>query len=249
MTSIPPFPAAGTGWAVFLDFDGTLVDLAPTPDAVVVPAGLTGLLESLWRQLGGALALVSGRALSCLDALIPGQFDAIGSHGLEWRHTTNRMELPQALPTAIAALAAAAPLRLPGVLVENKPAALGLHYRAVPALADTVRGLAAQAVAATPGYRIQEGHGLVEILPNGPGKGGAIERVMVTAPYAGRRALFAGDDLTDESAFAVVNRMGGMTVQVGARPGSQARHRLAQPADMRQWLEEWSRQMEGRFEA
>lgn len=244
MTVPPPFPDTGRGHALFLDFDGTLVDLAPTPDAVTVPDDLAALLDRLWRQLDGAVALVSGRALATIDGLVHGRFDAIGSHGLEWHLATGRFDLAPDLPPAIAALAATAAEALPGVLVETKPAALGLHYRAVPALAETVRAQASRVVAATPGYRIQEGHALVEILPCGPGKGGAIERTMALPPYAGRRPIFAGDDLTDESGFAVVNRLGGLSIQVGARPGSQASVRLPDPLAMRRWLAEWSRRME-----
>ena len=248
--------AGARGWALFLDIDGTLLDLAPHPERVVVPADLPGRLRRLSRALDGALALVSGRPLAGIDRLFPRELDAVGTHGAEWR-LNDRTEV-LALPGVgdkggdkggdrggdsglLRGGPAAGPLarleRLPGVWLEAKPRGLAIHYRQAPEWAETTRDLArALLVALGPAYRLQAGKEVLEILPAQASKGAGIRRLMALPPYRGRTPVFAGDDLTDEDGFAAVNALGGLSIRVGTGDGTQARHRLATPAALRDWL-------------
>jgi len=226
--------------ALFLDIDGTLLDLAPTPEGVQVPSALPAALRALKLGLGGALALVSGRPLGDIDRLFPDRFDAAGTHGAEWRLGGSAQGTP--LHTAaelalVAALLRDGLNRLPGVRLEHKPLALALHYRAAPRWEAETQALAAQAVQTLgPAYRLQAGKAVVEILPAEAGKGSAIQRFMKHPPYAGRTPIFVGDDLTDEDGFAAVNALGGLSIRVGTGAGSQACYGLPGPPELRDWL-------------
>lgn len=227
-------------WALFLDIDGTLLDLAPEPQAVRVPPGLAARIGALARGLGGALALVSGRPLSDIDRFFPGGFDAAGTHGAQWRLGGTATEPGSAIGAALLEMT---PLlreetaRLPGVMLEHKPHALALHYRLAPEREAQVRSLAACAAERLgPAFRLQIGKLVVEILPAEAGKGAAIERFLGRPPYAGRTPVFVGDDRTDEDGFAVVNARGGLSIRVGAGAPTQARFQLDSPAAVRDWL-------------
>lgn len=232
-----PLSADQAGWALFLDIDGTLLDLAPTPDGVVIPEGLPQVLDSLARALGGAFALVSGRSLDSIDSLFPGPWDAVGCHGAEWRLGGQRFTPPPPWPDGLVAGIEAARRRLPGVMMERKSQSLALHFRAAPEQKAAVRTLAAAAVATDAhGLDLLEGKSVMEIIPAGNSKGLAIERFMRLPPYAGRRPVFAGDDVTDESGFITVNAMGGLSIHVGDSPTTQALFRFPDPRAMRHWL-------------
>ncbi len=239
-----PAPPDGRTWlrraALFLDIDGTLLDLAPTPAGVRVPPALPASLRALTLSLGGALALVSGRPLGDIDRLFPDRFDAAGTHGAEWRlgGSAQGAELPGTADlTLVTALLRDGLNRLPGVRLEHKPLALALHYRAAPQWEAATQALAAQAAQMLgPAYRLQAGKAVVEILPAGAGKGSAIRRFMEHPPYAGRTPVFVGDDLTDEDGFAAVNALGGLSIRVGEGVGSQACYGLPGPAELRDWL-------------
>ena len=233
-------PTWARDWALFLDIDGTLLDLAPEPQAVQVPPGLEARVGALALGLGGALALVSGRPLSDIDRFFPAGFDAAGTHGAQWR--LGGTETAPG-PEVQAALAEITPLlregtdALPGVLVERKPHAIALHYRLAPEHSVQVRSLAGRAAQALgPAFRLQEGKRVMEILPAQAGKGVAIERFMGHPPYAGRTPVFVGDDRTDEDGFAVVNTLAGLSVRVGDGGPTQARFRLHSPTEVRDWL-------------
>lgn len=244
MSGPPPGPAQGSAWsdawALFLDIDGTLLDLAPTPESVRVPACLPRRLRSLADRLGGALALVSGRTLESIDRLVPGGLDAAGTHGAEWRFRGRVLSLGADGPTTLESVARTLQeraQRMPGLRLEPKPKALALHYRLAPGLEAEALTLAEQA-AKTLGsaFRLQAGKQVVEILPVWAGKGEAIRRFMGRPPYAGRTPVFAGDDLTDEDGFAAVNALGGISIRVGEGDRTQARYRLGSPAEMQAWL-------------
>jgi trehalose 6-phosphate phosphatase len=227
-------------WALFLDIDGTLLDLAPEPQAVRIPPGLPAQLAALARGLDGALALVSGRPLSDIDRFFPGGFDAAGTHGAQWRlggtETGPGATVDAALVGIFAALQEEAN-RLPGIILERKPHALALHYRQAPEREAQVRSLAERAAQSLgPAFRLQTGKLVIELLPVEAGKGGAIQRFMGLPPYAGRTPVFVGDDRTDEDGFAVVNRLGGYAVRVGDDRPTQARFQLHVPAAVRDWL-------------
>ena len=207
------------GWAVFLDIDGCLLDLAPTPDEIFVPPDLPGAIEKLRLKLGGALALVTGRGLAYADALFdPFPFPIAGLHGAEMRGADGRMIHAEA-PPAFAQLKAALVEEtkdMQGVLIEDKGAAVAAHYRLAPeyerTLGDRMRAFAD---AAGPDWALQLGKMVYEIRPARASKGDAVERFLSEPPFTGRLPLALGDDLTDESMFAVANARGGLTFRVG----------------------------------
>ena len=233
----PPVPA--DDWALFLDVDGCLVDFAETPDAVSVPARLRDTLEVLATRLDGALALVSGRPLQGIDALFaPLRLNAAGLHGLERRSGRGTLDAPEA-PAALARVREDADQlarQWPGVVVEDKGATLALHWRAAPAARDPLRDFADAALPRLPGYQLQHGNQVVELRPANGDKGSAIDALLEEPPFRGRVPVFAGDDITDESGFAIVNRRGGMSVLVGTREPSAAHYALRSPEAVRRWL-------------
>jgi trehalose 6-phosphate phosphatase len=233
----PPSPA--DDWALFLDVDGCLVDFADAPDAVRLPRRLPALLQRLAHRLDGAVALVSGRPLAGLDRLFaPLRMPAAGLHGLELRNGAQLRPTPET-PAALAGIrdeALALALAYPGAIVEDKGPALGLHWRAAPAARDALRALAEAALPRLPGYRLQHGDSVVELRPADGDKGRAIAALLETLPFRGRVPVFAGDDITDESGFAVVNAHDGISVLVGAREPSAAHYGLRSPNAVRRWL-------------
>lgn len=218
----------GAGCALFLDVDGTLLDIAEAPDAVCVPDELRAALTVLHERLGGALALVSGRSVDSLDRLFcPLQLPACGGHGAHWRTGASA-------PLQYAAAPLAAPLRErllalasnhPGVLAEDKGSSLALHYRATPdagpAIAAALRTLLDQPEGA--GLRLLPGKMVYEVVAHDCDKAQAIRRFLEVAPFAGRRPLFIGDDVTDEPALAMMPTLGGLALSVGRLlPGASA---------------------------
>ncbi len=230
------------GWALLLDFDGTLVDLAATPDAVVVEPGLPAALRALHDALGGAVALVTGRTVADIDAFLPDLgIDICGLHGLERRiggHLSRPAGLAELGPEIDALRVRLA--GCPGVLVEDKRVGVAVHWRLAPEQeAEAVAALSALAARLGPGYRIQEGKAVREIVPAAAGKGKAIGALMERPPYLGRRPVFAGDDRTDEHGFLVVDAIGGRSIKVG--PGAtEARCRVPSAAAFRHWLFAWA---------
>jgi len=239
-----PPPALPPDSALFLDVDGCLLPFAPRPDAVEVPAALLARLVDLQRSLGGALALVSGRNLATLDQLFaPAVFAAAGLHGVERRHVGQAGGVGVVPPALLRARDAAIALidAHPGALVEDKGAALGLHWRMVAperkaAAERALHAFAVGALTGLPGYQLQPGDHVIELRPRHADKGNAILAFLSEAPFAGRVPVFAGDDLTDEPGFRAVNAHGGISVLVGNRAGSAARFRLPDPAAIHAWL-------------
>lgn len=228
-------------WALFLDVDGSLLDFAPHPDGVRVPDGMQRHIATLAQRLDGALALVSGRALAVLDVLFDElrHLPAAGLHGLEWRDAQGCVHLPPDAAPALASVEAEArriAAAFPGAAIERKGPSLALHWRAAPQAQDPFRAFAAAALRVLPDYRPQFGDRVLELRPEGLDKGTAVLAFLAQPPFAQRRPVFVGDDLTDEHGFAVVNARGGLSVLVGDRPESEARHRLPDPAAVRDWL-------------
>ncbi|MBG9388802.1 trehalose-phosphatase [Caenimonas aquaedulcis] len=224
--------------ALFLDFDGSLVDIAPAPEDVIVPSRLVATLSSLHERLGGAVAVISGRPMSQIDEfLAPLKLPAAGVHGAERRSADGVVRLLMTSPledVENAALTLAA--RHPALRVENKRGSLALHFRQAPDLEALCVQAMQAAVDRTPGLTLLRGKMVVEAKPSGATKGHAIEAFMREAPFAGRRPVFAGDDTTDEAGFAVVQQLGGVGVKVGSGE-TLARERLASPAVLREQLE------------
>lgn len=234
----PPPPTLTEGAALFLDFDGTLVELADTPDSIAVPAGLAPMLERLRRRLDGRLAIVSGRSLADLERHLPLHGIAFsGSHGLELR-LVDGTRLPLSVPiglddvrTKVEAFAATRP----GLLVEEKPAGIALHYRLAPDEGPQADAFIA-ALAKARGMIVQRGAMVVELRPTGATKGDAIRAFMTEPDFAGARPLFMGDDLTDEHGFAAAAALGGAGILVGPERETAARYRLGSVAEAASWL-------------
>jgi trehalose 6-phosphate phosphatase len=237
-----PPPALDRRAALFLDIDGTLLDLAPVPALVRVDGDIATLLPALARDLGGAVALITGRTIADADALFPTlTLPVAGQHGAERRAadgSTHRHRLPFPGLSRLRRELALFVARHDGVVLEDKGATLALHYRQTPRLASHVhRTLRAHLSMATRGrsWRLQAGKGIVEVRPDGRDKGTAITEFMLEAPFRARIPVFVGDDRTDEYGFEAVARMGGWSVKVG--PGqTRARFRLIDVAAVRRWL-------------
>jgi trehalose 6-phosphate phosphatase len=233
-------PAFAAGWAVFLDVDGTLLDIARHPDAVEVSPGLHALLDRIHALSGGAVALISGRSLADLDRLFgPRRFCAAGQHGLERRDGGGNVSRSAGTLDCIhgAAQALAAEVqRRHGVVMEHKGLSLALHYRNAPGLRDWAQAAMQTLLAGLgPGFHLVEGKMVFELKPGGRDKGTAIADFLSEAPFAGRIPVFIGDDVTDEDGFAVANAAGGHSIKVGEGE-SRARWRLGDARDVREWL-------------
>jgi trehalose 6-phosphate phosphatase len=236
---LPVPPPLRRDHALFLDFDGTLVDIAAAPDLVRVAPELSHLLGAIADFLGGSLALVSGRPLDDLVRLVaPFSGAMAGQHGSERRHSDGsvlRSSVPPALARAATMLADFAQQH-PGVMLENKGGTLALHYRQAPLLAAPCGELVRRVVDASGGVlKAIDGKMVVELMPGTAGKGQAIAVFLAEPPFQGRKPVFVGDDSGDEDGFVVINRLGGISVRVGAGP-SAARHRLADVAEVLAWL-------------
>lgn len=233
-------PTARLDWAYFVDVDGTLLNLADTPQAVRVDAALLDLIAKLHRDSGGALALVSGRMISDLQnhtGML--RLPMAGLHGLERRDSSGRLWIHAAPPAAKSTIKQALARlieRHPGLLLEDKGLTLALHYRQVPALAGCVHRLMAQLLRSHgPGLELQRGKYVVEIKPAGVDKGTAVVEYLAEPPFCGRRPVFIGDDCNDERGFAEVNKLDGVSIKVGSGP-SCAQFRLPDVAAVHRWL-------------
>lgn len=223
--------------ALFLDFDGTLVELAPGPDEIKPVAGLAGKLARLDAQLGGRCAVVSGRGIADIEKHIgPLKVAAAGSHGSDIRAAGGTVlgDTPTALPLEIEQ-----PLRAyaaeHGIDYEEKPHGGALHYRSAPEKGGAAHAFA-EDLAARHGWIAQSGKCVVELVAGVADKGTAVEVLMREAPFAGSRAVFIGDDLTDEKGFAVANAIGGDSVLVGTRSETKANFALPDVASVHRWL-------------
>jgi len=237
MRRMPPF---ARDWAFFLDVDGTLLEYAPQPREVRVENELLELLQRLRAAAGGAVALISGRSVQDIDTLFaPQAFPAAGQHGTERRAADGSIRC-QSPPIESLGRAAGDIVRLTsahsGLVFENKGMTLALHYRLAPGLRGLVeREMRAIAAGLGDAFELQTGKFVMEIKPSGKDKGSAIAEFAAEAPFAGRRPVFIGDDLTDEPGFEVVNRAGGHSIKVG--PGiTRAHWHLSDAAAVRRWL-------------
>lgn len=227
--------------ALLLDFDGTIVDIAPTPDSVEVPQSLRRVLARLIDRTGGAVALVSGRSVADLDRFFaPMRLPIVGVHGAELRllndAATEKRDpalLELRLRRALGALEGA------GVGVEDKGSSVALHYRLVPERAGLIRAAVDEICAQTwdPPIEVLPGKAVIEIKHAGFSKGTGVRELMRHAPFRGRQPIFIGDDTTDETAFAVLPELDGIGFSVGRKIAGLNGHFDA-PADVRAWLEQ-----------
>src|SRR3954463_410497 len=229
--------------AFFLDIDGTLLDIEGRPDDVRIGRAELELVSGLHRATGGALALVSGRPLAGIDALFhPLRLALAGQHGAERRDARGKRHRHRFPVEALHR--AAAPLRKfvarnEGLIFEDKGASVALHYRLAPQLQAAALAVVEEAAKTAGGaLEIQLGKMVYELKPSGVDKGSAIDEFMLEPPFAGRVPVFLGDDVTDESGFRAVNRLGGHSVKVG-QGETAARWRLGDPAAAKSWLGAW----------
>lgn len=224
--------------SLFLDFDGTLVELAPSPDAVLVEDELRTLLTRLQAKLDGRVALLSGRAIADVRGhLHPVTLAVSGSHGLEHAAAEGDVvaaDRPAGLDKVVEDFRKIEGEH-PGVLVEEKPLSVALHYRGAPD-AEIVCHAAAEKAAIETGMTLQFGKMLVELKPSSGDKGSALEHFMTQPPFIGTRPVFVGDDLTDEHGFEAAKDLGGAGILVGPDRETAAVYRLEDVAAVRQWL-------------
>lgn len=236
----PPLPAADSHWALLLDVDGTLLDFVDDPRTVRTTPALLRLLHALHAATDGALALVSGRALDDLDGIFERpRWAAIGMHGLELRRangTFRRLSVEPSLQARMYREALALAACFDGVQVEDKHLAVALHCRRAPHQWSRLHDAACALVQRLPGYELQPGNQVLEFKPTGMDKGRAVLELLQHAPFSSRTPIYLGDDLTDEHAFEVVNRLDGLSIRVGAREPSAAHFTLASPAAAEAWL-------------
>jgi trehalose 6-phosphate phosphatase len=233
------------GAALFLDFDGTLVELAATPDGVAVDDRLARLVARLSERLDGRVAIISGRSVGAIEALFgaalstTAPFAISGSHGLELvlpDGTRHMAERPAALDGIVAEMEDFAAARA-GVLVETKPLGAALHYRGAPDARGDSDALATR-LADAAGLHLQTGKMMIEVRVPGADKGTALDRLMALSPMAGHRPIFLGDDDTDEPAMIAAARAGGAGVLIGDPRETAAAWRLPDVVATRDWLEE-----------
>ncbi len=227
--------------AVLLDIDGTLLDLMPTPREVWVPPGLAKTLNRLLVRTNGALALVSGRSLNDIDLIFaPDQFPAVGGHGAEMRIepdseavAAHAPPMDKELKRRLAAIAKLSP----GILLEDKGYSLALHYRLAPHAEKAIYAAVSLIRADLPNAPIEvlPGKCVCEIKHSGFTKASGVRELMTREPFKGRRPFFIGDDVTDESVFAIMPDLDGLAFSVGRRAKGVAGHFDA-PSDVREFL-------------
>ena len=227
--------------AVLLDVDGTLLDLMPTPREVWVPPGLAKTLNRLHKRTGGALAFVSGRSINDLDLIFaPDQFPAVGGHGAEMRLeadadalSAHAPPLDKELKRRLAAIARLSP----GILLEDKGYSLALHYRLAPHAEKAIYEAVALIRADLPNAPIEvlPGKAVCEIKHSGFTKASGVRELMTHPPFRGRKPFFIGDDVTDETVFAIMPDLDGLAFSVGRRARGVAGHFDA-PSDVREFL-------------
>jgi trehalose 6-phosphate phosphatase len=227
--------------AILLDIDGTLLDLMPTPREVWVPPGLSKTLNRLLERTSGALALVSGRSLNDIDLIFaPEEFPAVGGHGAEMRVAgdgsaiaVHAPPMDRELKRRLAVIAKLSP----GILLEDKGYSLALHYRLAPHAEKAIYEAVSLIRADLPNAPIEvlPGKSVCEIKPSGFNKASGVRELMTHAPFKGRRPLFIGDDVTDESVFAIMPELNGLAFSVGRRAKGVAGH-FDEPCDVREFL-------------
>jgi trehalose 6-phosphate phosphatase len=237
------FKPSLTHHAYLFDLDGTLLALAESPDAVVVPPGLPQLLSDLNERTAGAVALISGRSVEALEALLPVPGLAlVGLHGLQHRSSetgstesasplSRRLDVFRPIVKAFAA-------QNPGLLVEDKGAAIAIHYRTRPDLENEVRAFATGVIRGASEYVVLlRGKCVEEIRLAGPDKGDALIAIMERDAFRDRKPIYFGDDLTDERAFMAASQFGGLGVKVGSCDWwTSAKARLASCDDVLRFI-------------
>lgn len=247
-TPIAPVLGQLDEYCLFLDFDGTLVDIAARPELVRFDTTTLTLISLLRQRLDNAIAIVTGREISDIDQFFaPLVLPVAGVHGQTRRSAFGRIEMGEIDHQAIAEVTSRLGLfvaREPGLLIEPKAGAVAVHYRARPDLEARCHAEASSAVAMHPDLQVVRGTMVVEVKSRAFSKGTAVRAFMREAPFAGRRPVFAGDDLTDEDGFMAVNAFDGISIKIG--PGATtAAYRIARPQQFLAWLHALARTTTG----
>ena len=227
-------------WALFIDIDGTLLSVAPTPDAVTVPAGLVDLLERLADGLGGAMAILTGRRVTDADRLFaPLKLVTSGVHGTELRSERGGpvVALAPAIPADVIAAMHNIAGVASGILVEEKGCGAAIHYRNAP-LARRALETELAAIIAASAYDLvlRKGRKVLETAPSGYSKGTALAALLARPPFQGRRPVMVGDDVGDESAFIAAEQLGGMALRVAGEHFDKTGADFDGVASVRAWL-------------
>jgi trehalose 6-phosphate phosphatase len=229
-----------TQYCIFLDLDGTLVEIEDRPDDVRVDPATLQFIERLRDHVGRALAIVSGRDIHTIDRLLyPLILPVAGVHGLQRRDAAGRLHSPTIDQNAVEAVAAqleAAFLSEPGVVIERKAGAVAIHYRLRPDFERRCQAVARKIVRDRADLHVIDGKMVCEIRLHGSDKGGVIASFLKERPFKGRTPIFAGDDVTDEAGFVIVNACGGLSIKIG-EDLTAARHRAANIVQLREWLD------------
>ncbi len=241
VAAVHAVPLPESHWSLFLDVDGTLLELAHSPGAVVVDQELLTLLTKLRNAAGGAVALVSGRTIADLDRLFGVlALPAAGLHGCERRDATGALHIAPVVRDQLAALRLGLQqlvARHDGLMLEDKGAGLALHFQGARNLEHQLRAeVALLAAPLVPEYTLLDGHAVIEVKPAAHTKDSAVTAFMAEAPFAGRLPIFIGDDQTDYGGFAAVRRFDGLAIAVGPRVKSE--WWLPGPAAVHCWLEQ-----------
>jgi trehalose 6-phosphate phosphatase len=243
---VPPASLDLSRYAILLDIDGTILDIAPTPHEVQVPDGLRRALTRLIDRTGGALAVVSGREIDDIDKVFaPLRLAAVGGHGAEIRVSPAMPDYERRgrfLEPDLRRKLCEIGSHNPGVIVEDKGFSIAIHYRLAMEKELPLKDAVYTACALYPRAPIEilPGKAVIEIKTRGVNKGTGVRELMMHPPFAGRCPLFIGDDTTDEDAFAVLPDFNGMGISVGrVVPGTAGKFQA--PHDVRQWLEQISR--------
>lgn len=236
---IPP----GRRFSLFLDVDGVLLEIADTPDGVRLPPDLLPILNRLIEACEGAVALVSGRSLAFLESMFKGLPIAMaGLHGVERRMPDGKKEKSDTNEAQLLDLRAALgefAAQNPEVSLEDKGMAIALHYRSAPNIGPAVRAFLDESLPTlAPNFHVQPGKMVYEVKPHGMDKGAAIDLLLAVEPFSGRMPIFAGDDITDEHGFAVVNARDGISIKVGEGMDTLAKYHIGSVSELRTWLSE-----------
>ena len=237
----PPDNLELSNLALFLDVDGTLLDIEEHPADVRADQALIALLQRLSERLDGALSLISGRTVADIDRIFaPARFAAAGGHGAELRlHPDDDVSSAQwSLPASILDRIRGFVENSPGLLLEEKRGGVSLHYRRAPELEEQCTTFVQSLLPEIEkDFRLIAGKMVFEFAPQEHHKGAAIGEMMQQAPFTGRRAVFIGDDVTDEDGFRAVNARAGIAIRVGGSNGSEAHYSLPDVAAVHRWLE------------
>lgn len=233
-------PEVSATTALFLDLDGTLIEIAPTPEGVTVPTGLVAMLADLSLRLEGAVAIVTGRQITDIDRLLtPLAPIGAGVHGAEMRATpAGNIELrAEAVDAAIVDAVRRLASREPGTIVELKAVSIAVHYRANPSAGTRIEAALLRLLDGGPEHLIlSHGRKVFEIVPRHVSKGAALADLMQLPTFRGRKPIMIGDDVTDQSAFEMALRLGGVGLKVAGEQFAPEEADFASPAEVRNWL-------------